>query len=102
MTQKEYNILLNRIEKRQNEIEEEIKAIKFFKKEIAKNDRLNELKSDCERIIKSVNKIKSLQNGLIKLYRQQNEYLREQGSRATNIYSIGGKDENKTSTQGFI
>ena len=76
MTQKEYAILLNRIEKRQNEIEEAIKAIKFYKKEITKNDRLNELKSDCEMVIKSVNKIKSLQNGLVKLYRQQNEYLR--------------------------
>ncbi len=66
--------ILKKISKLEKEKEQELRAIKFFRKEIWKNnDRLGVLKSDCKRIIKSVNRIKDLENGLIKLYRKQNE-----------------------------
>lgn len=66
--------ILKKISKLEKEKEQELNAIKFFRKEIwQNNDRLGVLKSDCERIIKSVNRIKDLENGLIKLYRKQNK-----------------------------
>lgn len=66
--------ILEKISKLEKEKEQELNAIKFFRKEIWKNnDRLGVLKSDCIRIVKAVNRIKDLENGLIKLYRKQNE-----------------------------